>query len=94
MEKNHRNPPGNFCPMVPIMNGIDSYSTRCEYHLTIKKPRMHAFLRSPDLRFSCPTICRTFMVNKHYCVAKDVLDTSGFKITTPMVLELDALPMH
>ena len=37
MEKKHKNPPGNFCPMLPIMHGIDSYSAGSKYHLTIKK---------------------------------------------------------
>ena len=26
MEKKHENYPGNFCFMLPIMHGIDSYS--------------------------------------------------------------------
>ena len=45
-KETHKNPPGNFCPRVPIMHGIDSYSARPKYHLTIKKPRMYTFLRS------------------------------------------------
>ena len=28
MEKEHKNPPGNFCLRVPIMHGVDSYSAR------------------------------------------------------------------
>ena len=36
MEKKHANPPGNFCSMLPIMHGIDSFSARSEYHLAIK----------------------------------------------------------
>ena len=47
MEKKHKNPPGNFCLMVPFMHAIDFYSARSKYHLTIIKPRMYAFLRSP-----------------------------------------------
>ena len=35
-------------------------------------------------------LCRTFLINKHYCVIKDASDVSGFKIPTKMVLELDA----
>ena len=37
MEKNHKNPPGNLCPGVPIMHPIGSCSARSKYHLTIKK---------------------------------------------------------
>ena len=33
MEKKHEKP---FCSMFPIMHGIDSYSARSKYYLTIK----------------------------------------------------------
>ena len=36
MEKKHESSPGNFCLMLPIMHGIDSYSARSKYRLTIK----------------------------------------------------------
>ena len=36
MEKKHENPPENLCSILPIMHGIDSYSARSKYHLTIK----------------------------------------------------------
>ena len=35
--KKHKNPPGIFCPRVPIMHDIDSYSARFKYHLTLNK---------------------------------------------------------
>ena len=35
------------CSMTPIMHGIDSYSARSIYHLTIKKLCMYSFLQSP-----------------------------------------------
>ena len=47
MEKKHEYPHGNFCSVLRIMHGIDSYSARSKHHLTIKKPRMYAFLLSP-----------------------------------------------
>ena len=37
MEKKHESPPGNYCSMSLIMHGINSYSARCKYHLTLKK---------------------------------------------------------
>ena len=33
-------------------------------------------------------LCRTFLVNKHYCVMNDVSDANGFKILTKIVLSL------
>ena len=48
MKKKHKNPPGNFCQRVSIMHPIGSCSASSKYHLTIKKPRMYAFLRPTD----------------------------------------------
>ena len=50
MEKNNKNPPRNFCPRVPIMHGIDSYSARSKYHLTIKNLVSTHFYGPPDFR--------------------------------------------
>ena len=36
MEKKHKNPLVNFCPMVPTVHVIDSYSARSKYHVTIE----------------------------------------------------------
>ena len=36
MESKHKSPPGNFSARVPTMHGIDSYSARSKYDLTIK----------------------------------------------------------
>ena len=33
-------------------------------------------------------LCRTFLINKYYCLTKDASDENGFKIPTQMVLEL------
>ena len=35
MEKRHKNRPGNLCPRVPIMHGIDSCSARSRSHLSV-----------------------------------------------------------
>ena len=48
MEKKDENLPGKFYQRVPIMYGMYSYLARSMYYLTTKKPRMYAFLRSPD----------------------------------------------
>ena len=33
-------------------------------------------------------LVESFLVNKHYCVVKDTLDASGFKVYTRILLEL------
>ena len=45
MENTNENPPGNFCSMLPIIHGIDSYSARSKCYLAIKKPCMY---KKPD----------------------------------------------
>ena len=48
MGRKHKNPPGNFCPRVPIMHSIDSYLARSKYHLTIKNLVCKHFYGPPD----------------------------------------------
>ena len=48
MEKKLKSPSGNFCPRVPIMHAIGSYSARSKYHLTIKNVFCTHFCGPPD----------------------------------------------
>ena len=41
--KKHGNPLGNFCSMLLIMHGIDSYSARSKSHITIKTSYVRLF---------------------------------------------------
>ena len=54
MEKKHKNPPGNVCPRVPIMHGINFYSAGFKYHLTIKKTLYVRILGSLTLEVWLP----------------------------------------
>ena len=61
--------------------------------LTKKLFGHYAILKILSLR-SPSDLYTTFLVNNHNCVVKYATDTSGFKIPTKIVLDLDASHKH